>query len=201
ESRPQIECKRGLRRSGTRPRTQGPVARGRCARVPDLPRAGSMRTTIRTRLVAVFALVAALALAPASVPASASSAQTAPSSFVFYGSGFGHGVGMSQWGAYGLAAKGWIHQQILTHYYSNTTLGQSASEPSKIRVGLVDGVQYVHVAAVGGPVKLQTGAPDDSGTVIATVPAGSSYLVKGGTGSYVIVDGNGKQVAGPIDGT
>src|SRR2546430_5468767 len=160
-----------------------------------------MIRALRIRIPVVLALAASVAAAPASVPASASARQTAPSSFAFYGSGFGHGVGMSQWGAYGLAKKGWTHQQILTHYYSNTTLGKSTSEPSKIRVGLVDGVQYVHVAAVGGLVKLQTGAPDTSGTVVATVPAGSSYLVKGGTGNYVIVDGNGTQVAGPIDGS
>jgi stage II sporulation protein D len=163
--------------------------------LPNFPEVLGM--TIRVKLAALTALVAAFATAPASAPASPS--QTAPSSFVFFGSGFGHGVGMSQWGAYGLAKMGWTHQQILTHYYSNTMIGQAA-QPGKIRVGLVDGVQYVHVAAVGGPVKLRTDAPDASGTVVATVPAGSSYVVKGGTGSYVIVDGSGKQVAGSVDG-
>jgi stage II sporulation protein D len=38
------------------------------------------------------------------------------------GSGFGHGVGMSQWGAYGLALRGSSHEQILRHYYRGTTL-------------------------------------------------------------------------------
>lgn len=27
--------------------------------------------------------------------------------FTFFGSGFGHGLGMSQWGSYGLALQGW----------------------------------------------------------------------------------------------
>ncbi|MEB3226380.1 MAG: SpoIID/LytB domain-containing protein [Synechococcus sp.] len=41
-----------------------------------------------------------------------------------YGKGFGHGVGMSQWGANGLAAQGIDYQQILRHYYQNATLAK-----------------------------------------------------------------------------
>ncbi|WOD41884.1 SpoIID/LytB domain-containing protein [Nodosilinea sp. E11] len=37
------------------------------------------------------------------------------------GRGFGHGLGMSQWGARGLATRGHNYQQILTHYYQGTT--------------------------------------------------------------------------------
>lgn len=37
----------------------------------------------------------------------------------------GHGVGMSQWGAYGMAAAGKNYQQILTFYYTGTSIGQS----------------------------------------------------------------------------
>src|SRR5438477_74496 len=29
--------------------------------------------------------------------------------FTFYGSGWGHGLGMSQWGTFGLAKQGWAH--------------------------------------------------------------------------------------------
>jgi stage II sporulation protein D len=39
-----------------------------------------------------------------------------------YGRGFGHGIGMSQWGAYGLASQGVNYQQILSHYYQNARL-------------------------------------------------------------------------------
>lgn len=39
------------------------------------------------------------------------------------GAGDGHGVGMSQWGAYGFAQHGWSYQSILSHYYSGTSLG------------------------------------------------------------------------------
>ena len=38
--------------------------------------------------------------------------------FVFIGRGWGHGVGMCQVGAYGLAKQGWTSEQILKAYYS-----------------------------------------------------------------------------------
>lgn len=45
-----------------------------------------------------------------------------PATFIFTGKGFGHGVGMSQWGAQGLALQGASYQQILAHYYIGTAL-------------------------------------------------------------------------------
>lgn len=36
--------------------------------------------------------------------------------------GFGHGVGMSQYGAQGMASEGYNYEQILTHYYKNTNI-------------------------------------------------------------------------------
>ncbi|SCZ78349.1 SpoIID/LytB domain-containing protein [Acidaminobacter hydrogenoformans] len=39
---------------------------------------------------------------------------------VFNGFGFGHGVGMSQWGAKAMADQGMNYIEILTHYYANT---------------------------------------------------------------------------------
>lgn len=45
-----------------------------------------------------------------------------PARFVFTGKGFGHGVGMSQWGAQGMALKGASYAEILAHYYVETEL-------------------------------------------------------------------------------
>ncbi|MDU4697613.1 MAG: SpoIID/LytB domain-containing protein [Paenibacillus sp.] len=42
--------------------------------------------------------------------------------FVFVGRGNGHGLGLSQWGAKGLADSGYDYRQILQHYYQNVTL-------------------------------------------------------------------------------
>jgi stage II sporulation protein D len=42
--------------------------------------------------------------------------------FVFVGSGRGHGVGMSQWGARAMAERGAGYREILQHFYPGTTL-------------------------------------------------------------------------------
>jgi stage II sporulation protein D len=41
----------------------------------------------------------------------------------FSGRGYGHGVGMSQWGAKGMADQGYKAEKILEYYYPGTTLG------------------------------------------------------------------------------
>src|SRR3712207_8196416 len=49
---------------------------------------------------------------------------------------FGHGVGMSQYGALGYAQNGWNAAQILRHYYTGTELG--TTDPNqRVRVQLV----------------------------------------------------------------
>jgi len=45
--------------------------------------------------------------------------------YLFTGSGWGHGVGMSQWGAYGMARKGYNYRQILEYYYTNVGILKS----------------------------------------------------------------------------
>ncbi|MBI5644379.1 MAG: SpoIID/LytB domain-containing protein [Deltaproteobacteria bacterium] len=42
--------------------------------------------------------------------------------FVFKGKGSGHGVGLSQWGAKGMAEDGYSYREILKHYYPGTDL-------------------------------------------------------------------------------
>lgn len=44
--------------------------------------------------------------------------------FQIEGRGFGHGLGLSQWGAYNLAQKGMNYQQIVLHYYKDTALSR-----------------------------------------------------------------------------
>ena len=43
--------------------------------------------------------------------------------FVFYVTGYGHGVGMSQYGAAAMAEEGKTYREILTHYYSGVEIG------------------------------------------------------------------------------
>jgi stage II sporulation protein D len=59
------------------------------------------------------------------------------------GHGWGHGVGMSQWGAYGYALHGWNYKRILSHYYPGTKMGQTG-EPL-VRILLARGAETVTV--------------------------------------------------------
>lgn len=55
-------------------------------------------------------------------------AAASPKSFAFAGRGHGHGLGMSQWGAKGLAEKGYPYAQILLHYYPSAQLSMLPSD-------------------------------------------------------------------------
>jgi stage II sporulation protein D len=62
---------------------------------------------------------------------------TLPASITLYGRGYGHGAGLSQYGAYGRAVAGQDYVTILGHYYQNTTTALIAS--SQVRVLLLSG--------------------------------------------------------------
>lgn len=47
-----------------------------------------------------------------------------PTSFTFRGAGWGHGVGMCQTGAMGMAERGSSHEEILRHYFAGSELGR-----------------------------------------------------------------------------
>jgi stage II sporulation protein D len=72
-------------------------------------------------------------------------AAAATRDFVVAGYGWGHGVGMSQYGAEGYALHGWSARQILAHYYPGTTLVREA--PQDVRVLLAEGRARVTVGA------------------------------------------------------
>jgi stage II sporulation protein D len=82
-----------------------------------------------------YAQVGPKALAPA----------TGQPTFVVTGRGWGHGVGMSQWGAYGFASRGWTYDRILAHYYRGTTMG--AAPVSRVRVLLGEGRASVRISS------------------------------------------------------
>src|SRR3954447_18453848 len=65
-----------------------------------------------------IALTTAISLLAAAAPAMA-----ARTNVTIRGAGFGHGVGMSQYGAYGYAVHGFGYRDILAHYFTDTSLG------------------------------------------------------------------------------
>lgn len=76
----------------------------------------------QTRLAWAKALVALTLLA--GLCATATPAGAANVNWVVNGRGFGHGVGMSAYGAYGLAMHGKTYRQILGHYFRGTALAK-----------------------------------------------------------------------------
>ncbi|MBG6083586.1 SpoIID/LytB domain-containing protein [Zhihengliuella flava] len=104
-------------------------------RLPD--HTGPARLPRRRRLLAGFLAVGlgVSAVAGTAAPAAAS----VPSSFEFDGAGWGHGVGMSQYGAQGQALDGWNYEQILEYYYAPASL-----VTSKLRAAENIKVQLLH---------------------------------------------------------
>ena len=88
------------------------------------------RLGLKSTMVLFEVLAPELAALPALPPLAAEPAispdqgpvQLPPPSLLAIGRGFGHGVGMSQWGAHGLANRGQSYEQILHHYYRGTEL-------------------------------------------------------------------------------
>ncbi len=85
--------------------------------------AGARR--LRALLAAGAAALALLSIYPLSAAASVR--------WVVHGRGFGHGVGMSAYGAYGYALHGKGYRFILGHYYTGTSLG-TLQGPRIVRV-------------------------------------------------------------------
>jgi stage II sporulation protein D len=135
-------------------------------------------------LVVLAALVAVGSAAGATVCTTGCFAAPAGSGalFIFSGHGWGHGVGMSQYGAYGYAQHGSSYRDILTHYYPGTTL--SSASVSRLRVLLADRRKTL---------KLSSDVPfsvTDGAGVKHSLSAGT---VAFGTGLRLAVDGGPPQ--------
>lgn len=65
------------------------------------------------------------------------------------GYGWGHGVGLCQWGAKGMAEAGFTYDQILSHYYRGTTI-QDGNPVQKIKIGILTGQTEIQLSSPGG---------------------------------------------------
>ncbi len=110
------------------------------------------------RCMIVLAVLAGFAVS--SAPAGAATL------FTLTGHGWGHGIGMSQYGALGYAQHGWTHAQILDHYYTDTTLGLLPPATTE-RVLLTGSRSSVHLTFAS------TATGGDGGGAPHTLPAGS----------------------------
>jgi stage II sporulation protein D len=133
--------------------------------------------TVALTFLSTGLLAAPPALADTAVPAKAGS-------FTVRGSGYGHGHGMSQWGAYGAARKGLTWTKILAFYYPKTTLTTMPSG-TKIKVWLTaDNDNNLRVAPAAG-LKVS----DASGHSY-TLPTGKNY-----TGWRITRSGSGYKLS------
>ena len=88
----------------------------------------------RASRLPLVALAGLLALGVPVAPAQGSdvAGRRADGIFTFDGRGFGHGRGMSQYGAYGAALQGLSHAQILAFYYAGTELGTAPDAQRRV---------------------------------------------------------------------
>jgi stage II sporulation protein D len=124
------------------------------------------------------ALAATLILGLLAAPAAVAKPK---STFTIRGAGFGHGVGMSQYGALGFAQHGWNAAAILAHYYTGTALG--TTDPShRVRVLLATGSKArITGARQAGARKLD--------------PASTYTIRRHGAGQVDLFKPSGKRVA------
>jgi stage II sporulation protein D len=155
-------------------------------------------TPLRAVLAAVLA--ACVAAAPAQ----------GASRLVVSGAGFGHGIGMSQYGAMGYAQQGVGHAGILAHYYTGTQLG-SLGGAQGVRVLLKTGTRivfsgaasvagtrtldpgqtYAAVGGLSGGVQLRSASGRDLGTYVAplTITGGPGGVQVHGKAQNDVTDG------------
>jgi stage II sporulation protein D len=126
----------------------------------------------------VVAFAASALLAAEAVPGAVDPAALTRPTFVIKGRGWGHGVGLSQYGAFGLARQGTAYDRILAHYYPGTSLGPAPV--SKVRVLLAEGRKSVTISSQSS-VRLRdgTGEPHTLAPGSYTFGPGLSIKVQG----------------------
>jgi len=129
-------------------------------------------------------------------PQDAPAARARGTGFTFFGSGDGHGLGMSQWGAYGLAQRGWGYKKILTHFFSGTKVAKAAKPVKSLRVELTYDRTSIHLTARVAPVRLSVGRPPPNGTPVGKIPIGATWTVNAAADGFAVRDASGGLVGG-----
>ncbi|HEV3474340.1 MAG TPA: SpoIID/LytB domain-containing protein [Actinomycetota bacterium] len=87
---------------------------------------------------------------PQTVPSDWYRAQQEGGNLVLVGRGWGHGVGMVQWGAYGKAKRGLAYDEILAAYYGGLR-PQAVEGPGTFRVLAAEGLREITIVPSGEP--------------------------------------------------
>ncbi|HYP24655.1 MAG TPA: SpoIID/LytB domain-containing protein [Actinomycetota bacterium] len=123
-----------------------------------------------------FAALIALALVAALVPAAPALAER---TVTLTGGGWGHGIGMSQYGTLGRAQRGDGHEEILEHYYTGAKVA-TVGLPGHIRVGLLWGQPAIAVTAEAHR--------DGGGKAVFKVEGSKAVIAEGGNGTTFKVE-------------
>jgi SpoIID/LytB domain protein len=167
---------------------------------PDLRRRGSPpgRRAAGAAVLAVALLAGAAVAAVAGVAsndrgrlADAMPPQTRPQ-VAFGGRGFGHGVGLQQWGARGAALAGLDTDAILAHYYPGAQIGPSTAREVRVLVSAGGGEVTV---GTRGPGVVRDGA---TGRVLARLTSGTAYTLSRSGAGLTLAGPSGAAVAADL---
>ena len=150
------------------------IAGGGTARSVD---AGSFRDTVNAWASCLMPGRYPTGVLPTTIPSDWYHVSSGRRGAMAVGRGWGHGVGMVQWGAYGKAKRGWSADRILAFYYGGLT-PQRYPEPGLIHVVVASGLQTLTVK------------PSASGATIDDAPVGRGPLHLTGDGGVVTVAGS-----------
>jgi stage II sporulation protein D len=98
--------------------------------------------------------------------------------FVIEGHGYGHGVGLSQYGAEGLTRHGYSYREVLAHYYPGTSLAR-VPQSARIRVLIATGYRSVSVASTGS-ISFRDGAGATAELGPGAYTVSPTLIAKGG---------------------
>ncbi len=146
-----------------------------------------------------MSLVAGAQAATASVPVTAGATASPPTSFTITGAGWGHGVGLSQYGAYGMALDGTDATTILTHYFTGTQV-TPVTDAVPLTVNLLHRVATasLRTETVTDPTG-GSGAGAAAGTITVSLAGGAT--VTGSTADTWGLSVSGSSVALTRNGT
>jgi len=105
-----------------------------------------------------------------------STSALAAADYTFKGYGYGHGIGMCQWGAKGRASAGQTYEQILTHYYQGTKVTSDYNVPTTVRVRLFDKANLTKTFIEG-----------ENSSPVDFVNTSGTYVYQGAVGKWSVV--------------
>jgi stage II sporulation protein D len=141
---------------------------------------------------------------PATLPSSRFELTVTEDEVVVDGRGWGHGVGMSQYGALGQAQAGIGYGDILGHYYEGIRPSPDDGLPQRLRVGLDESVDEPVTVRADGPFRVVAGGREITDRALGTwrlVPRGDGtvgLVAPAGYGAPLVVAPTGTSRVRPL---